>query len=412
MTVLIFQGGDEIQKNDLESHLSSLCQLENVGVLLGAGSSKAAGGKVMKQVWQDFKGANPLSVSFLRDECKLITQPEIDNDSVNVELLIDQVVKFIEVSTIRKDDVTNLEQVRNQLYRSVTSAALLVADKFPKQAIGKLDCLSHHRNLLEKLISNRQPGQSAPAIFTTNYDLAIEWAAEEVGIQVVNGFVGTHTRTFQPHTFDLGFRNVNAQGEARFGHYNLYLYKLHGSLTWMQDKDGSITELPSSLAYQQAIQPLIDHGAFSSNQHLIYPGANKYHHTIGYVYGEMFRRFSEFLGKPQTALFVNGYGFGDYHINRIILGALLNPSLHIVIYYPELETLKGVDPSEFNEAQKCIDKIKKMKISQITIIGGVDAYFNAFVDMIPKPVLFPKNNTAKILADAIRDLAPSKDDFE
>ena len=55
---------------------------------------------------------------------------------------------------------------------------------------------------------------------------------------------------------------------------------------------------------------------------------------------------------------------------------------------------------------------EKMKISQITIIGGVDAYFNAFVDMIPKPVLFPKNNTAKILADAIRDLAPSKDDFE
>lgn len=116
-------------------------------------------------------------------------------------------------------------------------------------------------------------------------------------------------------------------------------------------------------------------------------------------------------GKPQTALFVNGYGFGDYHINRIILGALLNPSLHVVIYYPELATLIETDSSKFSEAQKCIDKIKKMKISQITIVGGDDAYFNAFVDMIPKPVLFPKNNTAKILADAIRDLAPSKDDF-
>lgn len=82
------------------------------------------------------------------------------------------------------------------------------------------------------------------------------------------------------------------------------------------------------------------------------------------------------------------------------MGALLNPSLHIVIYYPELATLDGLDPSVFNEAQKCIDKIKKMKISQITIIGGDDAFFNAFVDMIPKPVLFPKNSTAKILADA------------
>lgn len=36
MTEQIFQGGDEIQPKDLESHLSSLCQLENVGVLLGA----------------------------------------------------------------------------------------------------------------------------------------------------------------------------------------------------------------------------------------------------------------------------------------------------------------------------------------------------------------------------------------
>ena len=44
-------------------------------------------------------------------------------------LLINQVVKFIEVATIRKDDVTKLEQVRNQLYCSVTSAALLVADQ-------------------------------------------------------------------------------------------------------------------------------------------------------------------------------------------------------------------------------------------------------------------------------------------
>lgn len=38
--------------------------------------------------------------------------------------------------------------------------------------------LATHRRLLQKLTAARQPGQPSPWIFTTNYDLAIEWAAE------------------------------------------------------------------------------------------------------------------------------------------------------------------------------------------------------------------------------------------
>ncbi|MGU5686608.1 SIR2 family protein [Aeromonas allosaccharophila] len=175
-------------------------------------------------------------------------------------------------------------------------------------------------------------------MFTTNYDLAVEWAAEESGISIINGFSGVHTRTFQPHTFDLGYRKTNAIGEARFGHYNLYLYKLHGSLTWYQDEKGNVVECTATQAFSDIIAPLLKDDYYNHNQRLIYPGANKYSQTIGFVYGEMFRRFGEFLSKPQSALFVNGYGFGDYHINRLILGALLNPTLHIVICYPELNS--------------------------------------------------------------------------
>ncbi|TOF14113.1 hypothetical protein CGJ28_26585, partial [Vibrio parahaemolyticus] len=80
-----FQGGSEIDRRDLESHLSSLCQLENVGVLLGAGSSKSAGGMVMKEIWLDFKATNEEAIPLLRDTYKLISQEDIDNDSVNVE---------------------------------------------------------------------------------------------------------------------------------------------------------------------------------------------------------------------------------------------------------------------------------------------------------------------------------------
>ncbi|MED5514788.1 MAG: SIR2 family anti-phage-associated protein [Pseudomonadota bacterium] len=407
MTELFFQGGSEINRRDLESHLSSLCQLENVGVLLGAGSSKSAGGMVMKEIWLDFKATNAEAIPLLRDTYKLISQKDIDNDSVNVELLIDEVLKNKNVLDTWQSNSSKLQSILVGLYSSVTKAALLVGADFQNLHIGKREKFKKHRNLLEKLLSNRQPGQSAPSIFTTNYDLAIEWSAEESGINLVNGFSGIHSRTFQPQSFDLGFRNINAVGEARFGHYNMYLYKLHGSLTWYQDEAGEVIECTSSKAYQDFIRPLTETSSFSNSQRLIYPGANKYHHTIGFVYGEMFRRFSEFLTKPQTVLFVNGYGFGDYHINRIILGALLNPSLHIVICYPELAELSAECQLEngLNQAQQCVDKIRKMQLNQVTIIGGVDAYFDNFVDLVPKPVLFPKNNTATVIAEALRDIS-------
>ncbi|ENV5905503.1 hypothetical protein ACFKAM_005640, partial [Vibrio parahaemolyticus] len=182
MAELFFQGGGEIERRDLESHLSSLCQLENVGILLGAGASKSAGGMVMKEIWLDFKARNESKIPILRDKYKLIRQQEIEANSVNIELLLDEVLKNKNVIDTWQQDSTELQGLLVELYRSVTKAALLVDSDFPKLHVGENEKFEKHKNLLEKLISNRQPGQAAPAIFTTNYDLAIEWSAEASGI--------------------------------------------------------------------------------------------------------------------------------------------------------------------------------------------------------------------------------------
>ncbi len=417
MSDFIYQGGTAISEDDFKSHLGSLCQLENIGVLLGAGASVGCGGMTMKDVWLDAINSTPSLPSELR-AFNLITQENINSQDVNVEQLLDQVTQYLSVYKktsplnteidLESQPVGRLQKILLCLYQSVTKAALLVKQEaFGDENLGSQEQLKYHRELLEKLISNRQPGQAAPMLFTTNYDLSLEWAAEEIGIQLVNGFSGLHTRTFQPQNFDLSFRNVNAKGEARFGHYHAYLHKLHGSLSWIQERDSYIKEIPSALAKSRYIDPLLKGEPVYDKQFLIYPGANKYHHTIGFVYGEMFRRFSEFLSKPQTAIFVNGYGFGDYHINRIILGALLNPSLHIVIFYPELDTIT-TNATNLNEAQKCIKKLRSLSLNQITIVGGDSkAYFNSFVKYIPKPVLFPKDTSTQDLVSAINDLVLS-----
>ncbi|HII2981769.1 TPA: SIR2 family anti-phage-associated protein [Yersinia enterocolitica] len=404
----IYQGGIPLEERDFQSHIYSLCQLDNVGVLLGAGSSTGCGGWTMKNVWQDFKNHHPEQVNKLINTYYLVDLLESESDLVNVELLIDEASKFLSVAKTRKqeDIINEFNSILKELYKAVTKAALLTGGAFPDKNQGRNDKFNDHKELISKLMSNRQPGQSAPALFTTNYDLALEWAAEDIGVQLFNGFSGLHTRQFYPQNFDLSFRNVNAKGEARFGHYHAYLYKLHGSLTWHQDDSLSITEVSASQAYDNYLKKVIDGEDLQLGQYLIYPGANKYSHTIGFVYGEMFRRFSEFLSKPQTALFINGFGFGDYHINRIILGALLNPSLHVVIYYPGLDLTEinvGLDIA--SEGEKTIERIKRMALKQITVIGGGErAYFSNFVKDLPYPVLFPRKNGIDDLAQAIVDL--------
>src|SRR5690606_25997503 len=69
---------------------------------------------------------------------------------------------------------------------------------------------------------------------------------------------------------------------------------------------------------------------------VVLPSTAKFVHTIGFMYGEVIRRFTEFLARPHTCLLVSGYGFQDEHINRILVSALQNPTLQLVIYLPEL----------------------------------------------------------------------------
>ncbi|KAA1051298.1 SIR2 family protein [Pseudocitrobacter sp. 73] len=407
--MIIYQGGKIISEDDFRSHIYSLCQLDNVGVLLGAGASVGCGGNTMKQVWQSFKADYPELVELLLQKYLLVNKNDSDNDIVNVELLIDEVTKFLSVAKTRhnEQEYEEVGLILNSLYKEVTKAALLTGEDFRNKNQGKSEKFKFHKELISKLISNRQPGQSAPSLFTTNYDLALEWAAEDLGIQLFNGFSGLHTRQFYPQNFDLAFRNVNAKGEARFGHYHAYLYKLHGSLTWYQDDYLTVNEISSCQAYDNYIDSIINGRGFSYGQHLIYPGANKYSHTIGFVYGEMFRRFGEFLSKPQTALFINGFGFGDYHINRIVLGALLNPSFHVVIYYPELvSAINAVADGNASESEKAVVNLKNMTFNQVTIIGGApEAYFDSFVKHLPYPVLFPRENTVEDLVEAIAKLS-------
>lgn len=262
------------------------------------------------------------------------------------------------------------------------------------------DELAPHRAILQKLTSARQPGQAAPWVFTTNYDLAIEWAAESVDLQVIDGFLGVHCRRFSPHSFDLGFRNVQAKGEARFGVYNIYLAKLHGSLTW-KEVDHQVVEVSAAEAWRE-LQAFIS-GSTETLKYLVLPRAAKYLQTVGYVMGELFRRFAEFMARPQTALIVSGYGFGDEHINRLIRSALLNPTLQVVIYLPEFQG----DPAAAS-VPETVRRLLALQNPRLTIVGGGErAFTSALAADLPDPTIYDQD-----LAELQRKLMPQRPDGE
>lgn len=380
---------DEVE---LRAHLATLLRLENVGLLLGAGASVAAGGKTMAGLWGDFLAASPDEAKWLLEH-KFIEKGALEEDAglrevPNVEELGDALeIAYVEWRRQGHADADRLAEVRAQLSRAVVRAALLQPAwwESPGGAEADAEQLENHRSVLQKLVAARQPGQAAPWVFTTNYDLAIEWAAESIDLQVVNGFLGVHGRRFSPQSFDLGYRNTQARGEARFGVYNIYLAKLHGSLSWREEAD-QVYEVQARLAVRRINKFLTDASRTELGL-MVMPRAAKYMQTVGYVLGELFRRFSEFLARPQAALVVCGYGFGDEHINRLLRSALLNPTLQLVIYFPGF----GGDVKAAT-LPNALRKLLSLKNPRVTVVGGdAEAYLDKLAAQLPDPLLYDED---------------------
>ncbi|WP_343498728.1 SIR2 family anti-phage-associated protein [Achromobacter denitrificans] len=395
---------------ELQAHLATLLRLESVGILLGAGASVAAGGKTMGGLWNDFVGSSPDEAQWMADnrfvDPSAVTDP-VDRTVPNVEKLGDA-LEIARVEWLRQNNAQfpELERARAHLSRAVVRAAQLQPSWWtsPGGAEADAEQLQHHRAVLQKLVAARQPGQAAPWIFTTNYDLAIEWAAESIDLQVVDGFLGVHGRRFSPQSFDLGFRNTQARGEARFGVYNIYLAKLHGSLSWREDAE-QVYEVQAPLAGKQ-IQEFLDDATKIELGLMVMPRAAKYMQTVGYVLGELFRRFSEFLSRPQASLVVCGYGFGDEHINRLLRSALLNPTLQLVVYFPGFtgDTAAATLP-------EALRKLLSLKNPRVTVVGGgADAHLDKLASQLPDPLLY--DDDMRKLEKALREPSNNASNLE
>lgn len=227
---------------------------------------------------------------------------------------------------LRIDGSPAIDAEAEDLYAALLHAVRALAAACNLPVVGKEAGLATYKTLVRKLLT-RPLNLKRVNVFTLNYDTLVEQAADAEGVVLLDGFVGTQRRVFRPESYeqDLYFPAETTEGRVHRFDRVLHLYKLHGSITW---RAGEPT-IDDPYGVQSApFDPK------SSTPLLIYPTPAKYGEALGLPYSELFRRFAAALTRPQSVLFVIGYGFGDEHVNAIIRQALAVPSFTLVIVDP------------------------------------------------------------------------------
>jgi hypothetical protein len=321
----------------------------NVVVLTGAGTSINNGGKTRADLWDiDCKSeieAINAEIKDLKDE-DFYKKKDIEG-LLSYITLYEKLNGEIEVEKI---------SLRRKLENKIVTACTL------KIKTGD----STHEEFLKK-ITARKPSDPRIKLFTLNYDLLFEEAANNSGFTIIDGFSFSYPRTFSGKYFDLDIVNrekTRIKNEESFDSKVFHLYKMHGSLKWHKEGDKiKQTEKPEN--------PLI-----------IYPANDKYESSYEQPYFEMMSRFQQALRKENTLLIVIGFGFGDKHIQNVINEAVdQNSSFHLAII-----NFKGKDEGmEINDFKQFFINIEKKQIKKnVTII------YDSFEDFVEK---YPSNNT-------------------
>jgi hypothetical protein len=188
-----------------------------------------------------------------------------------------------------------------------------------------------HRTFLSRMVRNRRSNLPRPRIFTTNYDLVVETALDELGYPYIDGFSGTVERRLNLAFYGLDFHRVETTTQAVLARAEgaIYLHKVHGSLNWRSFTSRDQVTGLESLEVRQS------DGTEDDDLVLIYPTSAKEGDTLAYPYSDLLRLLGDAVQHEDTAVLVAGYGFADPHINRLLLRSLAtNPALSVLVADP------------------------------------------------------------------------------
>lgn len=365
---------DDVGDGQFRQDLAEFVQLERLAVLFGAGASMHLDGPNIRAATKESVEQMCASAGAeLSDALSNGLQALMGDATSNLERLLERLAVAGDHlagwnMTAGQLGAANLsaEEVRG-LFSAINRGLAHACNLPGSKAAGefKNDPWSAHRAFLAFLATAR-PGFLRPVdLFTTNYDLAIENALDELAMPYADGFVGTVQRALRLETYDqVPYWTATGTGRLRRVDGFTRLYKIHGSIHWRAR--GSPTN-----SYPSVFQTRVT-GDDSGELALIYPTPAKAIESVGYPYGDLIRRFSETIGHAQTGLICIGYGFQDEHVNRVVYQSLrANPSLQLLVLDPFGVEKKGDRVSVAHRLSSlCAEGAKR-----VTFVGGDAARF-------------------------------------
>ncbi|MCM0601240.1 SIR2 family protein [Periweissella ghanensis] len=188
------------------------------------------------------------------------------------------------------------------------------------------DVLANYTTFLKTIIdltnvSNSRQVPKRINIFTTNYDLFIEKAMDEIlteNMHIVfnDGANGYFKRYLESYNYNktTAYRGQFQNNISEVP--SISLVKPHGSINWQKVDDKKVQIMKSVAAEPFIVKPdgLESQNTFE-NQH----------------YYAMLRLFQQELEHESSILIVIGFSFGDEHIKKMVTNALANPFLKVYI---------------------------------------------------------------------------------
>jgi hypothetical protein len=385
---------DKLQENKLR--VKKYLELENVSVLAGAGTSFHLGAPVIRKIPKELKVLIEEEITTYFGEGADPSYEDLFNC-----LQADRFIKEKKgVCTCAINE--SIAKMQKWLFDNCNTEKTEINENYKDDEKLKYNRYYYHESFIKKLLQ-RPNNLKRANLFTTNYDMAFDYALDNLGVNYINGFMGVHNRCFRPevYDYDLYYPGQSVTGKVHRAEKVVKYYKIHGSLSWLS------TSPSSSNTYGIKEIPLNDEFKPEENKELmIYPCANKKSFVLDLPYAELFRQFSQAINQPQSVLFCIGYSFYDEHINDIIKQALTIPSFTLIIanYIPPA----GGDEDNTNLA---IKELEDLADKRIIILDKEDIDMSTFKGFVTNvmPDLYEEEEMEVIL-NAVKRLHDNESD--
>lgn len=277
-----------------------------LGFFISAGCPLAV--KMPEGKWPLIPDVSKLT-EFVTNELKSKTE-----DKNNYDKLIDEV-------TLSKKDINNIEDILSFLrglkevsvgnsVRGFTNEILVELEKnicskiIEKLLVNLPDKDTPYHKLAQWISIDRE---KPVEVFTTNYDLLLEEAFEDLSIPYFDGFVGSRQSFF----------DLRAVEDNLIPKHWTRLWKIHGSINWFQKEN---KEVYRSIVTKE-----------NGDSSLIYPSHLKYEQSRKMPYLALIDQLNKFLRLPNSLMVLTGYSFNDEHLNDTIMSALkANPNSMVI----------------------------------------------------------------------------------